>query len=862
MHVFDLTGEWNVRAADSEEVFHGNIPGCVHLDLLTAGRIPDPFWRDNEKLVQWVSEKTWIYSREFEVGSDFLAEDEVLLRCEGLDTLADIHLNGQFVASADNMYRTWEFDVKPLLAAGTNHLVITFAAARVHTRALQKKRYIHAWLSREDGVNYIRKEPCNYGWDWGPKLVTCGIWKPISLVGWSTARIAGVHITQEHGADNTAKLNLDVQLALTTAGLEAVGSLEPGEQSTVAIAKLSARVLFEARQLADQIIDVFPAATAQMDFLVRDPELWWPNGMGEQPLYSIHVELTDTNGETLETWQRRVGLRALRMERRDDECGQSFFFSVNGEPFFAKGANWIPADAFATRVTDDQYRNLLQSAADANMNMLRVWGGGIYEQDIFYDTCDELGICVWQDFMFACACYPTFDDAWMDNVGVEATQQVRRLRHHACLALWCGNNELEQGLCGPDWTIHQMPWSEAARLFDDLLAGVVKTNDPQRDYWPGSPHTPVGDRKQCNDPNSGDAHLWSVWHGREPFEWYRSSTHRFCSEFGFQSFPEPKTIAAFAEPEDQNISSYIMDFHQRSWVGNGIIMSYMLAWFKQPKDFDSFVWLSQIVQGLAMKYACEHWRRQMPRTMGALYWQLNDTWPGPSWSSIDYFHRWKALHYMARRFFAPVLVSLVEDEGNRTVEVWLTNDERTAVNGTLRILITDPVGEVLHENSSAVTAAGQASTMLPRLNIDQLLSRELEWPTLSPVPQLTPGGAPVETGRGPRDIIVWAELELDGAIVSRNVATFAKPKHFELPDPEITSEWSSRADGSIVTLRAKYPALFVWLELDGIDARFSNNFFDLCPGETMQVHVYPSEQVDFASLAGALRLGSLYDTYT
>lgn len=857
MQTIDLTDSWRLQDASGSDVLTASVPGCVHLDLLAADKIPDPFWRDNEKLVQWVSERTWVYSRSFEVSAAFLANDEVILRCEGLDTLAAIRVNGSDVARTDNMFRSYEFDVKHLLRLGAeNQIEIEFAAALPFTRELQKKRYIHAWASREDGVNYIRKEPCNYGWDWGPKLVTCGIWQPISIVAWSTARIEEVRVLQHHERGGV-RLQIIATLQRSSGNGEATGSEEVS-------LNLSAALQTAPQQLSLQLPLRKPAADLtgehEFEFHLDDPKLWWPNGMGEQPLYNLRITLEDAAGSRLDSWQRRIGLRELRLERREDEWGESFQFVVNGEPFFAKGANWIPADPFATRITAADYRDLLQSAADANMNMIRAWGGGIYEQDVFYDICDELGLCVWQDFMFACSCYPTFDDAWMENVGIEAEQQVRRLRHHACLALWCGNNELEQGICGPEWTIHQMPWSEAARVFDVLLPEVVRANDPQRDYWPGSPHTPVGDRKQCNDPASGDAHLWSVWHLREPFEWYRTSTHRFCSEFGFQSFPEPKTIAAFALPEDRNISSYVMDFHQRSWVGNGIIMSYMLSWFRQPKDFDSFVWLSQIVQGLAMKYACEHWRRQMPRTMGALYWQLNDTWPGPSWSSIDYFHRWKALHYMARRFFAPVLVSLVEDVEKRAVQVWITNDLRDAIDAALHVSITDAAGEVLHKSTRAVTAAGRSSTMLPPLKIDELVARELDWGHISPVPQLTPGGAPVETGVGPRDIIVWAALEVDGVVVSRNHATFAKPKHLDLRDPQLSIEWIDHAEEPTLRIGSRHPALYVWLELEGIDARFSNNFFDLQGGEKMEVTVVARERQSLASIKAAMRVRSLHDT--
>ena len=525
--------------------------------------------------------------------------------------------------------------------------------------------------------------------------------------------------------------------------------------------------------------------------------------------------------------------------RKKDRWGESFHFEANGVPFFAKGANWVPADAFVTRLADEDYADLLASAASAHMNMLRVWGGGIYEQDVFYDLCDELGICIWQDFMFSCATYPTFDDAYMANVQAEAEDNVRRLRHHACLALWCGNNELEQGLVGPEWNAWQMSWADYKKLFDKLLPRIVRRLDPQRDYWPCSPHSPHGDRTDHRNPTCGDAHLWDVWHGRKPFEWYRTCRHRFCSEFGFQSFPEPKTVRTYTAPADRNVTSFVMEHHQRSGIGNTTILQYMLDWFRLPRSFDMTLWTSQILQGMAMKYAVENWRRHMPQSMGALYWQLNDCWPVASWSSIDSLGRWKALHYLAKRFYAPLLVSGVEDVDRGEVAVHVTSDLRKARRAKLSWRLTNVAGEVLAEDSESVTAKPGANQHVLTLDLADPLGL---W--------------------GPRELLVWLDLSVEGQTISADLVTFARPKHLELPDPAIaTKVESTGGETFVVTLKAKRPALWAWLELAGGDAHCSDNFFHLPPGQAVEVVVNPLKPMTAAQLKKKLRVRSLVDTY-
>ena len=822
MQQLDLGGGWTLSQAGTDEKFPAIVPGCVHTDLLAAGRIDDPFYRDNELNVQWVSEKTWTYSRTFDLPSEMLQRECVLLHCDGLDTLAAVRLNGRKLGSTDNMFRTWEFDSKPALKPGANTIEVRFDSVLPYIAARDRKRPLPTWLSGRParGREWIRKEPCNFGWDWGPTLVTCGIWRPIRLLAFDTARIADVHIRQHHSRSGV-KLTVDVNA------------------DTRRKASLAAEVTvsYDGEVVAEQRADL-ARAKATIQLAIPNPKLWWPNGMGSQPLYDVTVTLLDSQNDPIDRRTRRIGLRTLQLIREKDKWGECFCFAANGVRFFAKGANWIPHDTFATRLTRTDYETILRSAADANMNMIRAWGGGIYEHDWFYEICDELGICVWQDFIFACGTYPTFDDHFMDNVRREFEDNVRRIRHHPSIALWCGNNELEMGLVGPD-SDRQMSWKDYSRLFDKLLPGVLRKLDPDRDYWPSSPHSPCGDRADHRNPTCGDAHLWDVWHGRKPFEWYRTCTHRFNSEFGFQSFPEPKTVRTFTESQDRNVTSFVMEHHQRSGIGNATIMSYMLDWFRLPTDFDMTLWLSQILQGMAIKYAVENWRRSMPRGMGTLYWQLNDCWPVASWSSVDSHGRWKALHYMARRFFAPLLISGVEDIDRGTVDVHVTSDLQASRKAQMRWTLTDASGATLDQGAREIVVRPNRNNNVQTLRLKKHLAQA-----------------------GPRDLLLWLELIVDGRTVSDNFVSFARPKHIELADPAITADVAPAADGAfVVQLAARRPALWTWLELADSDAAMSDNFIHIRPGTAAEIIVRPEHSLTALQVREQLIVRSLADTY-
>ena len=834
MKHLDLCGTWEVRNAKEPATIPASVPGCIHTDLLAAGKIEDPYYRDNEARLMWIGETDWVYRRTFNVPAELLNEARIYLHCDGLDTLSTITINGVKIGATDNQFRIWEFDVKSALRAGENSIEVYFSSTIPYIQAEQQKRYLNLTglgpdplhgQHRVDGSNRIRKSQCNYGWDWGPMCVTAGIWRPIGLVAFSTGRVTEMQITQDHSQKGVVTLN--IRAAVETAS------------SIPLRAKIAA--MFEGNVVAETIADVRNNGV-ETDLTIANPQLWWPNGLGAQPLYDITLDLLDS--ETIVDGQKKtIGLRTLVLDRHPDQWGESFQFVVNGIPYFAKGANWIPADTFVTRITPEFYEHLISSAAQANMNMLRVWGGGIYEDDVFYELCDHYGITIWQDLMFACSAYPGSDKAFMDNVRQELADNVKRLRHHPSIAFWCGNNELEHI---HKWFLSDEPkegfmtWDEYKQMFDVDIPAVVLKHDPERAYWPSSGHSPVGDRKDPNNPTCGDAHLWEVWHGRQPFEWYRTCEHRFNSEFGFQSFPEPRVINSYTLPEERNITSYIMEWHQRSGIGNDAIIQYMLSWFQLPTKFEMLIWLSQVLQGIGMKYAVEHWRRSMPRGMGTLYWQINDCWPAPSWASIDSQGNWKALHYMARDFFAPLLISAIEDWQHGTVEVHVTSDFLQELSGQVRWTLTDTDGNVLAQNTLDCSRfAPQADTKVCLLQFKDHLKEY-----------------------GSRKLLVWLELLVHGEIASENLVTFTRPKHLDLRDPELTAQTREETPGVFwVTISAKRPALWVWPELDGVQASYSDRFFHLVPGKPAEIRVQPAEPITLAAFQQTLRLHSLTDTY-
>src|SRR6266481_2431683 len=651
---------WQFREAGKDKWYPATVPGCVHTDLLNNKLIEDPFYRDNEKRLQWIGKTDWEYQTSFNITPEMFARKNLELVFQGLDTYADISLNSEPLLSTDNMFRTWRVNARRLAKVGPNTLTIRFRSPINEVLPIMAKMAYELPASNDQGEKtspHTRKAPYQYGWDWGPRFVTSGIWRTVSLEAWDDARISDLHILPKDIRANAAKVTAEVEVVARA-----------NTNATIVIDNVR-----DKRVAAERRVSLAPGVNRiALDIAISHPSLWWPNGLGAHPLYAFKARLL-INGKPIDEATKRTGLRALELRQQRDDSGKSFAFVINGMPVFAKGGNWIPADSFPTRITRDKYRELLGSVRDTNMNMLRVWGGGIYESDDFYDLCDEMGILVWQDFMFGCSMYPG-DQKFLDNVRQEAIDNVKRLRNHPSIVIWVGNNEIESAWKHWGWK-NKLPvklWDDYLKIFYGVLPEVCKSLDPSRPYWPSSPSSNLED-----DPESqkmGDLHYWQVWHASAPFTEYEKQFPRFMSEYGFQSFPQFETVSTYTAPADRDIKSPVMMAHQRHPRGNQLIREYMLREYPEPKDFESFLYVSQVLQAEGIKIGAEHLRRIMPHNMGSLYWQIDDCWPVASWSSIDYTGRWKVLQYYARRFYGDILLSPHEENGN--LNFYVVSDRR------------------------------------------------------------------------------------------------------------------------------------------------------------------------------------------
>ncbi|GGG03594.1 beta-mannosidase [Paenibacillus abyssi] len=825
MITIDLNGRWQMKRTQDTEWMEAVVPGSVYADLLRSGRMEDPFYRDNEDAALALMDDDYEYTRTFELTSEALAGDQLLLRCEGLDTLARIILNGQTLASTDNMHRTYEFDIKGRVVEGENELRIVFSSPNRFVAERHAANPLYGVSDALPGFPHLRKVHSMFGWDWGPKLPDAGIWRNISIVSHTAARLHDVYIAQEH-RNGSVKLSVDVSALVWTE--------EQAEAELIVKGTDGSRVVYTGKAVLNK--DRLDRAAVQFQVEIADPELWWPNGYGEQPLYTVEVRIVQ-EGSLLEGKQYTIGLRTLRVNREPDQWGESFAFEVNGVEIFAQGANYIPEDNVLTRVSIEQTERLLLDCIEANFNCIRIWGGGFYPSNEFYALCDKYGLIVWQDFLFACAVYE-MTDAFTENIRQEAIDNVKRLRHHASLALWCGNNEMEWGW--EEWDFFEkIPRLRAdyIKQFEVVLSDVVKKYDPQRFYWPSSPSS-GGSFDKPNSENYGDVHYWDVWHGLKPFTDYRNFYFRFCSEFGFQSFPDMKTIESFTLPQDRNIFSYVMEKHQKNGAANGKILYYLSENFKYPKDFESMVYASQLLQAEAIKYGVEHWRRNRGRCMGSIYWQLNDCWPVASWSSIDYYGRWKALHYFAKRFYAPVLLSACEEGTGVTLHV--TNETMSLVSGTIHWKLRDHRSGIVKEGSAEITVDALQAKQGIALDFREELS----------------------TGLAMRQSYLEFMFVADGREVSGGTVLFTKAKHFDFLDPQIAVEVSETKDGFVIGLRAEAFAKYVGLQLAEADGRFDDNFFDLSGSASREVVLDKSslsEALTLEQLKQQLRVTSLYD---
>ncbi len=826
-----ITGRWEFSEEDGSKWFPASVPGCVHTDLMNNHLIPDPFVGTNEADLQWISRKNWTYRTTFDVAPVFIRRNNLDIVFKGLDTYADVYLNGSLILSTNNMFREWRVPVKRLLMEKGNRLVINFRNVfevdmpKLETAPFQLIDQPNNDQSDTMLAMYSRKAQYEFGWDWGPRLITSGIWKDVYIEGWDDFKLDNVQIVQQ----NVTSKHADVKAVFNITADKSLNA--------------DLKVKVDGKEFAWREVSLAAGANSvELAFVMENPNLWWTNGLGTHHLYNFECEISDKNG-LKDSKDYRIGIRSLEVVREKDKHGTTFFVRLNGVPVFMKGANYIPQDNFLNRVTPERYEWMIKSAADAHMNMLRVWGGGIYEKKEFYDLCDSNGILVWQEFMFACAMYPS-DPAFLQNVREEAIYNVVRLRNHSCIALFCGNNEDVVGWY--QWgqkekypvEVQNKFEADTRQLYQELLPEVVSEYDSGTYYHYTSPSAGFNNVPAAD----GDIHYWGVWHGHEPFSSFNTNIARFVSEYGFQSYPEMSTIEKFAAPQDMHLHSSVMLSHQRCMsdsrrdkeYGNRLIQAYMESHYRQPKDFPSYVYVSQVLQAEGDKIAMEAHRRNMPFCMGSMYWQINDCWPVASWSSIDYYGNWKALHYYARREYRTFLISQVSSDDS--LQFYIISDSLRAVDASLEIKVIDFSGKTVSSFSFPV-------------RVDPNCSREF----------VSMSKSDLVRGGDESDVVLLTCLVADGHVLSDNRFLLGQPKDLNLPKPEIGIQASRNIDGYSVTLLSDKYAMDVCLSLPGHDGFFSDNYFDLLPGESQTIEFKTNDQID--DFVKGLKILSLVDSY-
>lgn len=805
--VVPLSGAWQFREKGASEWKAGQVPGCVQSDLIRLGELPDPSYRLREVECHRLEDKEWVYRKEFEWNANDVQGVSVQLVFEGIDTLADVYLNGTFLGRVEDMFLSYRYEVGDYLVPGRNVIEVHFDSPVRLPRTLAKNSPVPLVGTPEFGRPYIRKAQYSYGWDWGPRITPTGLWRPVYLEVLDGARIDYPFFETDEIAGNSAKIRLGAEVeVLTEKTLHARVSISlNGERVVSGEAAITER-------LGKKIIEWRGEIT--------HPRLWYPNGLGDQPLYD--VTLSVLHGEkVLDERSFRAGIRTVRLLREKDAQGESFVFVVNGVKVFAKGANWIPADNFLPRVTPEDYRYYVRLAKDANMNMLRVWGGGIYEDRAFYEACDENGIMVWQDFMFACAQYPDHLDWFRELAEREAEHVVKTLRRHPSIVLWCGNNENNWGFF--DW------WGNGGEptyygnyLYQQVFPKVCSENDPSRPYWASSPYG-------GNHPNStsaGDRHTWDVWSGWQDYRWYLGDTGRFISEFGFQALPDYRTILSFTEPEDRHPLSPVMRGHNKMVEGTERLVRFVVGRLGFPKDFKSFVYLTQFNQAEAIRTGVEHWRSRKFATAGTLYWQFNDCWPVASWSCIDHSRRKKALYYYSRRFYQPVLAVLKYEEDQ--IALYAVNDLLKDVVGVVRLTAYGLDGTRKGEKVFSVRIMGNSAAKLAVVDPGELGIGYTA--VVGPVDADTTT-FPRERNGELLDTVVFVELDVDGT-KAHNYLVFDVFRNLELSSPTI----SLKAEKDAIQLVADKPAFGVFLETTN-DVELGDNCLNMEPGVAYTVRV-------------------------
>lgn len=830
--VLEINSGWQFSEAGKDEWLDAKVPGCVHTDLLNHKIIEDPYYRLNEHDMQWIDKKDWEYKTTLQVDEEIMERKRIVLNFKGLDTYTDVYINDQLILKADNMFRGWEAECKDKLQIGENTLRIYFHSPIKkgldiydnYPYIVQSSANDLAKIGQVPGEKWVsphvRKAPYHFGWDWGPRLVTSGIWEPVFLEAWNTAILKNIHTRQISLSDEKATL-------MSVFEIEAEGN-----ETAVLTVKI------DGEEIKSKNISLKEGTHAyEVEFDIDKPKRWWTNGLGEAYLYKL-VGSLETN-TTIDNYEHTLGLRTVELVRENDDIGRSFYFRLNGKPVFMKGANYIPNDVFLDRVSPEKYEHIIKSAADCHFNMLRVWGGGIYEKETFYNLCDKYGILVWQDFMFACNMYPGHPE-FLESVKHEAEYNVRRLRNHPSIALWCGNNEILGAWFGWGWKEEneeaqpegaKAMWQAYKDIFLEVLPGAVEAHDPDRQYWASSPQ--AGDTIKTNKVD-GDEHDWRIWFQDVPFITYHDGAARFVSEYGFQSFPELKTVKKYTTPDDYDINSEVMKSHQRSFIGNGAIKRYMDNYYRNPKDFESFLYVGLLLQAEGIKTGIEGHRINMPVTMGSLYWQLNDVWPVASWSSIDYYGNWKALQYFTRKAFAPICA--VPDTKTEDLLIYTVSDKFEDKQAQLKLRILDFNGKELWSNSSDVTIKANTSNIVFSQPLKSLLK-----------------------GINTKETVLSTQLYVGDEVIYETTTYFEAAKDLNFPVPELQAEISHTEEGYTITVYTDKLAKNVYLSYDEAEGEFSDNYFDLLPGESRTVEFKTTETID--NLKDKILARNLRDTY-
>ena len=803
---------WEFSQVGKGEWLPATVPGTVHQDLIDNDKLINPFFGMNEEKVQWVEKEDWQYRTTFTLTKEQLARQAAVLNFEGLDTYAEIYLNGSLLERTDNMFVGYQIPVKDVLREGENRLQVYFhSPIKIGLPQWETDGFEYPADNDHSKTRvsiYSRKAPYSYGWDWGIRLATSGIWRPVTLELYDAASIEDYFVHQESVTKELAKVNNI---------LEVKSVAQAPQQAEVVLAYSYKN---GAKMTEQKNVTLQPGCNkVSMPIEIANPHLWMPNGWGEAALYDFEMTVK-VDGKTVASEKKRVGLRTIKVVMKDDKDGKSFYFMVNGEPVFAKGSNLIPDDALLPNVTKERYYQLVKDAKDANHNMIRVWGGGIYEDDRFYDAADEMGILIWQDFIFACTTYPS-DPTFLRRVAEEAEYNIKRLRSHACLAMWCGNNEIYEGMRYWGWDkkyTNPAIWEEMKegynKLFHQLLPSIVKEFDADRFYMHGSPFEANWGR-----PHSwkiADSHNWGTWYGQKPFESLDTELPRFMSEYGFQAFPEMKTIATFAEPKDYALESDVMNAHQKASIGNYLIKKTMALYYEVPEDFEELVYKGLVLQGFGIRHGIEAHRRNRPYCMGSLYWQLNDSWPVVSWSSIDYYGNWKAMHYQSQRAFAPVLLNAFK-EGDDLCIYTLSDELKEHKNATLLLKVMDFNGKVLNKKVVKGEVPANASAIFHKEAYAGLATN------------------PTNT------LLLMTLKDQKGKVLSEEIYYFNYPKDQELPVAKVSYKVKQMDGKCEVTLSAKQLARDIFIEIPYQGARFTDNFFDLLPGQTKKIVITSDE---------------------